>query len=189
MVWKKSNGTVVNIGSSWVDDNKIRHPSNWGVWTDAEKKAAGLTWTDDPQPHDEKFYSGRDSNGKLIEKSLVDVDAVDSDGNKIKDTEGNQVVYKGLKTIWIRNTKQTANDMLSKTDWEVTRKAEKGTAISSATTTFRDKVRTACDTIETKINNCSNFTEFKSLFDAPVDSNGKVIGNQPMYDWPTEETS
>jgi hypothetical protein len=65
-------------------------------------------------------------------------------------------------------------------DWEITRKAEKGTAIASATTTYRDKVRTACDTIETKINNCSSLADFiKLLFDVPVDS--QIISLQVMH--------
>ena len=182
MVWKKSDGTVVNLGSSWVDANKIRHPSNWGVWTDVEKKAAGLTWTDDPQPHDERFYSGRDANGKLIEKSLVDVDAVDSDGNKIKDTEGNQVVYEGLKTKWIRETKEMANGFLKPTDWYVTRKAETDTAIPSSITTYRGKIRTASKTIEDKINACSSLNDFMALFNVPSDGS-----NQPIYDFPKED--
>jgi len=187
MVWKLSDGTIVNVGTSWVDSNKIRHPSNWGVWSDAEKKAAGLTWTDDVAPHDNRFYSSRKADGTLVEKSLTDVNQVDAKGNKILDPQGNQIINYGLKTTWINITKQRANDLLSKSDWEITRKSEKGTAIASATTTFRDKVRTACDTIETKINNCSNLTEFKALFDAPVDSDGNPTGaNAPIYDFPSE---
>ena len=67
--------------------------------------------------------------------------------------------------------------MLSNTDWMVSRKAEKGTAIPDATQTYRDSVRTACNTIETKINNCSNLTEFMALFDTPVDSDGNPTGD------------
>ena len=186
MVWKLSDGTIVNVGTSWVDSNKIRHPSNWGIWSDAEKKAAGLTWTDDVAPHDDKFYWGRKADGSLIERALDDADAVDDDGNKVKDADGNVIVIEGLKTIWIKKTKQRANDLLSKSDWEITRKSEKGTAIASATTTFRDKVRTACDTIETKINNCSDLDAFKALFDCPVDSNGDVSGPAPIDDFPKE---
>ena len=186
MVWKLSDGTHIKEGNSWVDSNNIRHPTNWGVWTDDQKKAAGLTWTDDVAPHNDRFYWGRQADGSLIEKKIEDEDATDKDGNKVKDEDGNQVVNYGLKTVWIRQTKQTANNMLAKTDWEVTRKSEKGTAIASATTVFRDKVRTACDTIETKINNCSNLTEFKALFDAPKDSDGVVTGNPPIYDFPKE---
>ena len=186
MVWKLSDGTIINVGTSWVDSNKIRHPSNWGVWSDAEKKAAGLTWTDDVAPHDNRFYLSRKADGTLVEKSLTDVSQVDAKGNKILDPQGNQIINYGLKTTWINITKQRANNLLSKSDWEITRKSEKGTAIASATTTFRDKVRTACDTIETKINNCSDLDAFKALFDCPVDSNGDVSGPAPIDDFPKE---
>ena len=185
MVWKKSDGTIVNIGKSWIQGS-IRHPSNWGVWSDAEKKAAGLTWTDDVAPHDDKFYWGRKEDGSLIEKALADADAVDEEGNKSKDPDGNQIINYGLKTTWINITKQRANDLLSKSDWEITRKSEKGTAIASATTTFRDKVRTACNTIETNINKCSSLDDFKKLFVAPTDGNGKVTGKAPIDDFPDE---
>ena len=40
MVWKLSDGTIVNVGTSWVDSSKIRHPYNWGIWIDAEKKSS-----------------------------------------------------------------------------------------------------------------------------------------------------
>ena len=105
---------------------------------------------------------------------------------EVKDADGNVIVNQGLKTIWINITKQRANDLLSKSDWEVTRKAEKGTAIASATSTFRDKVRTACNDIETKINACSNLTAFKALFDTPVDKDGNATGNPPIHDFPEE---
>ena len=47
-------------------------------------------------------------------------------------------------------------------------------------------VRTACNTIETKINACSNLTEFMALFDTPLDSNKLPKGNAPMFDFPQE---
>tara|TARA_R100000008_G_scaffold81828_1_gene65462 strand:- start:3098 stop:3670 length:573 start_codon:yes stop_codon:yes gene_type:complete len=189
MVWKKSDGTIVQIGKSWVDDNKIRHPTNWNIWTDAQKKAVGLTWEDPPAseaPYDNRFYWGRKTDGSLIERKLADEDATDDKGNKLKDADGNQVINEGLKTIWVSRTKERAKDLLSKSDWEVTRKAEKGTAIASATSTYRDKVRTACNTIETKINDCANLVAFKALFDVPKDSDGNPTGNAPIHDWPDE---
>ena len=186
MAWKY-NGAELQLGQSWKDNNNIRHPSNWAVWSDAEKKAAGLTWTDNVTPHDERFYYGYDTDNKLVERKIADEDATDADGNKSKDPDGNVIVNEGLKTIWIKKTKQRANDLLSKSDWEITRKSEKGTAIASATTTFRDKVRTACDTIETKINNCSDLDAFKALFDVPKDSDGNPTGaNPPIHDFPKE---
>ena len=192
MPWKKSDGTIVQIGKSWVDDNKIRHPSNWNIWTDAYKKSMGLTWEDPPSiptPYDDRFYSGRDDKGNLREKSLTDVNVVDLDGKALIDPDtGKQMVDLGLKSVWIAKTKEKTNNLLARTDWMVVRKSEKGTAIPTATATYRDKVRTACDTIETKINNCSNLTEFKALFDNTLDKDGKPsLENAPIFDFPSEE--
>ena len=186
MVWKKSDGTIVNVGSSWVDSNKIRHPSNWNIWSADDKKAAGLTWADDLADYDQRFYWGYDSDNKLIEKKLADEDATDADGNKIKDVKGNQIVNEGLKTIWVRRTKQTTNDLLVKTDWYVVRKAEGGSDIPSSISTLRTNIRNACKTIEDKINGVSAHADFIKLFDEPVDSDGKVTGNAPIYDFPEE---
>ena len=192
MPWKKSDGTIVQIGKSWVDDNKIRHPSNWNIWTDDYKKSMGLTWEDPPSiptPYDDRFYLGRDDKGNLREKSLTDVNVVDLDGKALIDPNtGKQMVDLGLKSVWIAKTKEKTNNLLARTDWMVVRKSEKGTAIPTATATYRDKVRTACDTIETKINNCSNLTEFKALFDNPLDKDGKpTLDNAPIFDFPSEE--
>ena len=190
MPWKKKDGTIIKAGQGWTDDNNIVHPSNWMIWSDTYKKSVGLTWEDPPAseaPFDNRFYWGRKKDGTLIERSLTDIKEVDSDGKAILDEDGNQVVTKGVKTIWIEKTKQDTNAILSKTDWMITRKTEKGTAIPDATTKYRDSVRTACNTIETKINNCSNLKEFMALFDSPVDSDGNYTGdNAPIYDFPKE---
>ena len=184
MVWKH-NGRTIQTGRAWVSDDKKKDGAGWNNLTDAEKKSAGLVWEDDPvvEVFDKRFYN---SVGK--EKSLTDVNVVDDDGKAVVDPiTGKQQVQLGLKSIYISQTKNTANNLLSKSDWEITRKAEKGTAIASATSTYRDKVRTACDTIETKINNCSNLKEFMALFDSPTDSKGEVNGKPPIYDFPDEE--
>jgi hypothetical protein len=57
-----------------------------------------------------------------------------------------------LKTAKIKEAKQLANDKLSNTDWYVTRKSEKGTAIPSDIQTERDAIRTDCNNHETAIN-------------------------------------
>ena len=189
MPWKH-NGKTIRAGKAWVSDSGVKHPAVWMRWSDSEKRDNGLTWEDSSasEKHfDNRFYSGRKTDGSLIEKSLTDVKEVDSDGNPIIDpTTEKQIVREGLKTVWITQTKTIANGLLSKTDWMVTRKAEKGTAIPDATTKYRDSVRTACNTIETKINACSNLTEFMALFDTPKNSDGMSIGNPPMFDFPEE---
>ena len=189
MPWKH-NGRIIRVGKAWVSDSGVKHPAIWMRWSDSEKKDNGLTWEDPPAseaPFDDRFYWGRKTDGSLIEKSLTDINSVDKDGKALIDPlTGKQAIQLGLKSIWIAQTKQTANDLLSNTDWMVTRKSEKGTAIPDATTKYRDSVRTACNTIETKINACSNLTEFMALFDTPLDSNKLPKGNAPMFDFPKE---
>ena len=118
-----------------------------------EKYGVKKTW-------DNRFYFNADSP-----RPLEDSDKVDSDGNKMKDADGNQLISYGLKSTWIAKKKAEANFLLSKTDWYITRKEEKDTAIPSAITTERDGIRTACAGIETKITNASDLDAFIALFD------------------------
>jgi len=183
MPWKL-DGTIIREGRSWVDASGIRHPTNWIQWTDAEKEAVGLAWTDPVAPHDNRFYHGRDGSGNLIAKSLTDVNEVDSDGNPINDEDGNQIVTLGLKSAAIQVIDRQARSYLAEHDWYVTRNSEKSTAIPSTVTTYRDAVRSAHTTIKGKINGAANLTAFIALYDTPVDSDGKVTGKAPIVDWP-----
>ena len=159
MPWKHE-GKIISVGRAWTGTMGIQHPANWAIWTDDEKKANGLTWEDPPAPYDSRFYW---SAG--IEKRLAD----SSDGTI------------GLKTVWINKTKDTANSLLQPSDWYITRKTEKSTAIPSDVTKHRDNIRTACNTIETKIKAASDMTAFKKLFDS-ADSNGTTDINR----WPEQ---
>ena len=182
MAWKH-NGVNIKEGKSWTDKDGTKHPSNWMIWSDEDKKGFGLTWeAEEDTSFDERFYWSKD-----VERKLTDTNEVDKDGKAIIDPlTGKQLVTLGLKSIWIGRTKTTANNMLSKTDWYVTRKAEADEAIPSDISKYRADVRTATATIETKINNCSKLSEFIALFDVPVDSDGEPTGNAPIYDFPDE---
>jgi len=182
MPWKLGNLTIKE-GRSWKHHNGTTHPSNWGSWSDNEKTAAGLVWEDPPAPYDNRFYWDASTS-----KALDDVNVVDKDGKAVIDPlTGQQSVIKGLKTIYIEQTKQTANGKLSATDWYVVRKAEDSTAtIPSDVTTYRAAVRTKSGQIEAAINGAANHAAFMALFDAPVDSDGNPTGNAPINDWPDE---
>jgi len=189
MVWKYGD-FYLKEGKSWTETDGTKHPAQWMRWTDAEKKAKGLTWEDPPasaEPVDTRFYWGRNTDGSLIERKLADENSVDEDGNPINDPiTGKQMVQLGLKSIWVTRTKETAQDKLNKHDWMIVRNAEKSTAIPSDITTYRDAIRTKCASIETNINNCSSLADFIKLFDTPVDSDGNPTGNAPIYDFPDE---
>jgi len=184
MPWKKKDGTYITEGKTWVSDDGTQHPAQWSRWSDDDKKAKGLTWEEAPksqEPFDNRFYWGRKTDGSLIERSLTDIKEVDEDGKAVLDPNGNQVITLGLKSIWITQTKKTAQEKLSKHDWMIVRNAEKSTAIPNDITTYRDTIRTKCASIETAINNCSNLADFTKLFDTPSDGN-----NPPINDFPDE---
>ena len=62
-----------------------------------------------------------------------------------------QVTSSGLKSRMTAKVKDAANSILSTTDWYVSRKAEKGTAIPTDVETKRDAVRTECNRLEVAI--------------------------------------
>jgi len=182
MAWLH-NGITLKVGKSWSDGN-YKHPYNWAsAWSAEDKEHWGVTWQDDPDTsYDNRFYWARD-----VARSLTDINVVDEDGDAVIDpTTGEQMVQLGLKSIWVAQTKTTANGLLASTDWYVTRKSESNVAIPSTISTYRTAVRTASGTIETAINGCADLDAFKALFVVPVDSDDNPTGNAPIYDFPDE---
>jgi hypothetical protein len=138
----------------------IHYPANWlRLSTAQEKKDIGITEVADSPVYDSRFYWG---DGTA--KALDDEDAKDSDGKLIKNEDGSQMVIKGVKSILKEQEKATAGSLLATYDWYVVRKAEKSTAIPSAITTYRDGVRTACNTRETEIDNCKDTAALVTLY-------------------------
>ena len=139
--------------------NDINYPANWlRLSTAQEKKDLGITEVADDPVYDSRFYL---SNGTA--KSLDDENATDKNGDLLKDENGDQVIILGVKSVLKAQEKVTAGTLLAPYDWYVVRKAEKGTAIPSAISTFRDGVRTACDTREKEIDACSDTAALVTL--------------------------
>ena len=183
MPWKH-DGKVIIEGRSWTSSEGISHPKNWSsAWSDDDKKSFGLTWE---EPTVEKLYNRMFYWDVDTARSLTDVNEVDSDDKPILDSDGNQVVTLGLKTIWTQNTKNTANSKLAETDWYVVRKAETDEAIPSKVATYRTAVRTASASIEKSITDAKDLDAFISLWDVPVDKDDKPTGNAPIDNWPED---
>jgi hypothetical protein len=188
MPWKY-NGKIIKEGRGWVGNAGTKHPASWGGWPDADKTAAGLVWEDAPAneaPFDNKFYWGRQADGTLIERGLTDVNEVDDDGNAILDSDGNQVVTKGLKTQAVEQVKETARQKLAETDWMIIKSVEDSTfTVPQSVLTYRAAVRTASNTIETSITNAADHTAFRGLHDSTEDDDGNFVA-PPIDNWPDE---
>ena len=176
------NPLVVDVAFS---HNDIQYPANWLRLSTAEEKTAiGITEVEDPKVYDSRFYN---SDGTA--KALDDVDATYAEdasdgsykkGDLMKDENGNQIVILGVKSQLKAQEKVTAGSLLARYDWYVVRKAEKSTAIPTAITTYRDAVRTACDTREKEIDACSDTAALVTLYGA-TEKDGVVTPNMTQY--------
>jgi len=159
--------------------NDINYPANWLRLSTAEEKTAiGITEVADAPTYDSRFYNGDGSA-----KALDDINATDENGDLLKDENGDQVVILGVKSVLKAQEKVTAGTLLAKYDWYVVRKAEKSTAIPSAITTYRDGVRTACNTRETEIDACADTAALVTLYGSKED------GTPNMTQYPVDPNS
>ena len=174
-------------------------PDIFYKWSKAEKEAIGIyeVTTDSTNYKDENWYintnesftfgSGKVTRswGTATAKDHADKDAVDEEGNKIKDDNGNQIIIEGLKTILIRTLKQQAAGELQNTDWYVIRKADAGTTIPSSISTHRAAVRTKCAEMETAITNAADTPALQTLYTYTKQEDGSVT--RPLGELPRLE--
>ncbi len=133
--------------------NDINYPANWlRLASLEEKNELGITEVANPPWYDQRFYWG----------------------------VGNPKDIADLKAIWISNQKAMASNLLSLTDWMVTRKAETDVAIPSDTTTYRAAVRTVCGEREAQITACADTDALCALVTGALPA--KVDGTTEVKD-------
>ena len=175
MAFQLSDGTSLPLDVPFSIGD-INYPANWLRLSSAdEKTAVGIKEVADPTPVDTRFYN---SDGTA--KTLADTNATDENGDPVLDENGDQVVILGVKSVLKAQEKRNAGSLLSKYDWYVVRKAEKSTAIPTAITTYRDAVRTACDTREKEIDACSDTAALVTLY-GQTEKDGVVTPNMTQY--------
>ena len=171
----KLNGNPLAVDVAF-SHNDIQYPANWlRLSTAQEKKDLGITEVADDPVYDSRFYNGDGSA-----KALDDVDAKDQEGNLLKNPDGTQMVILGVKSVLKAQEKVTAGTLLAPYDWYVVRKAEKSTAIPTSITTYRDGVRTACDTREKEIDACSDTAALVTLY-GQTEKDGVYTPNMTQY--------
>ena len=193
------SGSITKMlnGRRGITIGDIQHPQQiFTLWTEAERNAIGIYTVeyDDSNRKDEKWYINTNqsyafadnkvtgSYGSATAKSHADTLYTAQDETDGLGTEGD-VRTEGLKTILIRQVKNDAERELNKTDWYVTRKAEKNTAIPSAITTHRDAVRSKQAAMETAITNASDTPALETLYTHTKQEDGSVT--RPLGEIPT----
>ena len=177
----KLDGSPLAVDVAFKTSDGTQYPANWlRLSTADEKTALGITEVADSPTYDLRFYN---SDGTA--KTLTDTNEVDGNGDPILDSNGDQIVTLGVKSVLKAQEKVTAGSLLARYDWYVVRKAEKSTAIPTAITTYRDGVRTACNTRETEIDNCADTAALVTLYGVTTDSDNKFVKFN-MTQYPTD---
>jgi len=115
-----------------------------------------------PRP-DDRFFSVTE-NAPSFDQTLKIVNITfASTARELEDEgTGNDKVL-GLKSQWISQIKQNANNLLSATDWMLVRKIERTVAIPAATVTYRAAVITEANRLETAINAATTVESFRTI--------------------------
>ena len=169
-LWSESERNAINIYTVTIDDSKLKN-NKWYINTDITYSFDGTNATG--------------SYGDATAKAHADANAKDRDGNDVDPV----VVIEGLKTKLIKAVKSNAASELAKTDWYITRKTEKNTAIPSAVTTHRDAVRSKQAAMETAITNASDTPALETLYAYvnTADEGEPVVLERPLGELPILE--
>ena len=169
---------------------EVRYPSNmFTKYTDAEKAAIGIySVVDTGTKGDNRFqntsqatYTFDSSNNRVTtsytvtDRELADSNVVDADGKNLLDVNGNQIINYGLKHYAKEQAKKTAHDLIKRFGWLVQRVTmDSSKTIPSAVITYCANIRTDCANIITAIDNASDMTAFKALYQDTYNSDGSV---------------
>ena len=174
-------------------------------WTEAERNAIGIyeVIQNNAKKKDEVYYINTNQTftydadagtvtatyGDATAKAHADTtwtqDQID-DGDAPAGADTDTVAVEGLKTIRIRTVKGQAANILQNTDWYIVRKADAGTDVPSAITTFRAAVRTKAAAMETLITNASNTPAIETLYIYvnTADEGDPVVMERPLGEFP-----
>ena len=176
----KSDNSITRMlnGNKGITIGDNQYPrAIFSLWSEAERNAINIytVTIDESKRKDEQWYNNTNitysfdgtnatgSYGDATAKAHADTTWTAQDETDGLGTEG-EVKEEGLKTILIKNLKAQAESELNKTDWYITRKSEKDTAIPSAITTHRDAVRSKQAAMETSITNASDTPALETLY-------------------------
>jgi len=180
--------------------NDLQYPKEvFTLWTTEERKAIGIypVRTDTTNKKDEAWYintnityavSGDEvvgSYGTATAKLLEDRNEVNDDGTPMLDSDGNQVVTKGLKTIKKEMINNQCAGILAPSDWMVVKATETETTMDSGWKTWRASIRTKCNSMQTQIDNASDVDALAALFTYTEQEDGTVT--KPLGEFPVKE--
>ena len=180
-MWARvESDTVTNIYTrpKALTIGDTNYPANiFSMWTSAELEAKGIYGVviDNTNLKSGEYYTNTDqtfafasdtvtaSYGTATARTIADTLYTAQDETDGYGTEG-EVASRGLKYCKKENADIEAAGRLATTDWMVIRAAEGGTAVPSATTTWRTAVRTKANSMQAQIDGAANVDALAALY-------------------------
>jgi len=205
--WRDKDGVLhPKNWNIWSDDHK-KAMNIEEITLEARPDSRFYNWIDNglggvsnitAKPLDEynRQVQSKDSDGESIYldkdgKEILGKDIKEGEGKNYtakmedyKDSDGNVVKVKGIRSDYIRQVKEQQGSLLAQTDWAVIRKADTGTDIPTKIATWRAAIRTKATEMEKAITDAKDIDEFIVLF-ISWDKDGKKSGI--LFDWPELE--
>ena len=174
--WSNSERAAIGIYSVTFDNSNWKNPE-WYINTDQ-------TYT-----YDDSAKTVTAAYGTATAKAHTDTNWTQTEidnGDAPTGATTSTLKTEGLKTILIKRVKKQAEHILNKTDWYVTRKTEKSTAIPSNISTHRDAVRTKQAEMETAITNAADTAALETLYTYTEQEDGTTT--RPLGELPELES-
>ena len=195
---------IINNPKGLIIDDIQYSRKIFSLWSVSEKEAKGIYEVvfNNTNKKDEAYYINTNQTftydadagtvtatyGDATAKAHADTLFTAQDETDGLGTEG-EVKTRGLKYNRIQTIKAQAANILAETDWYIVRKADAGTSVPSAITTYRAAVRTKCAAMETLITNASNTPAIETLYTYvnTADEGDPVVMERPLGEWPELE--
>ena len=195
------SGSIVSMpkGNKGIQIGDLKYPASiFTLWTETERNAICVYTVeiDNTNKKDDEWYvnteitysfgSGKVTGtyGTATAKAIEDTDAVDNEGNKLKDENGNQIINEGLKTIKKREIDVQCAGLLAPSDWMYIKAGEEGTTMDSGWKTWRASVRTKCNSMQTQIDNAADVDALAALFTYTTTDG---VTSRPLGEFPVKE--
>ena len=165
---ESDNVTQVYTRPKGLTIGNVNYPSNiFMLWTSSELEAIGIyeIVIDNSNLKNKEYYTNTDQSFAFAD-GVVTASYGTATARAIADvTNDDDTVTQGLKTNYKVRINQQAGGLLQDTDWMVVRAAEGGTAVPSATTTWRAAVRTKANSMQVQIDNAADVDALAALYE------------------------
>jgi len=157
-------------------------------WTNEEREAIGIYEVvfDNSNKKDQAYYTNTNQSFNFAD-GKVTASYGTATARELEDTVNeDDSITQGLKSQKKANIKQQASSLLAPTDWYVVKAAEvESYSVPEAMTTYRADVRTASNSMESKIDACSTVDELATLYEyVNTGTEEEPVMERPLGEFP-----